>query len=119
MPPHRCTPADYPRLPAIDIGRIVTVKDITTHFVDFMKSDNIGLLSNHIMNLADRLESGTRDNDCIVIAELISNALDFAKTGIKVCTKIVYRAQSEIHIDKFLAIWRFQIARHLAISIPI
>lgn len=86
MPPGRCDPAEYPRLPAIDIGRIVTVKDITNHFVDFMKSDNVGLLSNHIMTLADRLESGTRENDCIAIAELISNALDFAKTGIKVRT---------------------------------
>ncbi|QDS77948.1 hypothetical protein FKW77_001429 [Venturia effusa] len=83
MPPGRCTPADYPRLPAIDIGRTVTVKDITNHFVDFMKSDNVGLLSNHLMILADRLDAGTRDLGCIAIAELISSALDFAKTGIK------------------------------------
>lgn len=86
MPPGRCTPADYPRLPAIDIGRAIMTKDITTHFIDFMKSDNVGLLSNHILILADRLESGTRDNECIAIAELISSALDFPKTGIKVCT---------------------------------
>ncbi|KAE9983037.1 hypothetical protein BLS_005054 [Venturia inaequalis] len=83
IPPGRCTPADYPRLPAIDIGRTVTVKDITNHFVDYMKSDNVGLLSNHLMTLADRQDSGIRDKDCVAIAELISNALDFAKTGIK------------------------------------
>jgi len=84
MPPGRCVPANYPRLPAIDIGREVGVKDITTHFVDFMKSDNVGLLSNYLLTLSDRLESGTRENECIAIAELISNALDFPKTGIKV-----------------------------------
>jgi RNA dependent RNA polymerase len=85
MPPGRCVPADYPRLPAIDIERTVTSTDITTHFVDFMKSDNVGLLSNHLLILSDRLESGTRANECIAVAELISNALDFPKTGIKVC----------------------------------
>jgi hypothetical protein len=84
MPPGECIPADYPRLPPIDIGREITTKDITNHFVDFMKSDNVGLLSNHLLNLSDRSDSGTREKDCIAIAELISNALDFPKTGIKV-----------------------------------
>lgn len=103
MPPGRCTPADYPRLPAIDIGRSVKVKDITNHFVDFMQSDNVGLLSNHLMTIADRLESGTRDNDSIVIAELISSALDFAKTGIKVINRISCRSLFESDSDSFLA----------------
>jgi hypothetical protein len=85
MPPGRCVPADYPRLPAIDIGRTIMSNDITNHFVDFMKTDNVGLLSNHLLILSDRLESGTRGIECIAIAELISNALDFPKTGIKVC----------------------------------
>jgi hypothetical protein len=77
-------PADYPRLPAIDINREVTTGDITRHFVDFMKTDNVGMLSSLLLVLSDRLPKGTCDPLCIQIAELISTALDYPKTGIKV-----------------------------------
>jgi hypothetical protein len=77
-------PADYPRLPAIDIGRAVDTGDITRHFVDFMKNDNVGMLSSLLLVLSDRLPDGTCDPLCTTIAELISTALDYPKTGIKV-----------------------------------
>jgi hypothetical protein len=80
----------------MDIMRQVQTADITNHFVDFMKSDNVGLLSNHLLILSDRLDTGTRDKDCIVIAELISNALDFSKNGIKVRDS----SQSSVHQAK-------------------
>jgi hypothetical protein len=88
MPSGYCEPADYPRLPAIDIKRQVKTEDITNHFVDFMKSDNVGLLSTYLLTLSDRNDAGTRQGNCVIIAELISNALDFPKTGIKVCDPI-------------------------------
>ena len=86
MPQKGYPPADYTRLPAIDIKRQVREADITEHFVDFMKSDNVGLLSNQLLILSDRSKNGTKEDDCVTIAELISNALDFPKTGIKVRT---------------------------------
>jgi hypothetical protein len=83
-------PADYPRLPAIDIGREVTTRDITQHFVDFMQNDNVGMLSSLLLILSDRLRDGTRDPRCIIIAELISTALDYPKTGIKVSEESIF-----------------------------
>jgi hypothetical protein len=78
-------PAEYPRLPAIDIGRKVTAPDISKHFIDFMKNDNIGLLANQLLVLSDRAEKGSMDDTCIAISELMSTALDYPKTGIVVC----------------------------------
>lgn len=80
----RFPPADYPRLDPIDIGREVTTQDIILHFIDYMKNDNIGMLSSRLLVLSDKLENGTCDPQCIEVAELISTALDYPKTGHKV-----------------------------------
>ena len=82
MPQRLFMPAEYPRLPAIDIGRQVTAKDISKHFIDFMKNDNIGLLANQLLVVSDRTPRGTIDENCILISELMSTALDYPKTGI-------------------------------------
>jgi hypothetical protein len=95
-------PADYPRLPAIDIGREVTTDDITRHFVDFMKNDNVGMLSSQLLVLSDRLPDGTRDPLCVTIAELISTALDYPKTGIKVSGRYILLIVSQV--DTYLCI---------------
>lgn len=85
MPPRIATPGDYPRLAPIDIGRTITTTDITNHFIDFMKNDNIGLLANLLLTVSDRLPLGTADPHCLDIAELMSTALDYPKTGIVAC----------------------------------
>ncbi len=84
MPPRLFLPAEYPRQPPIDIGRLVTAKDISKHFIDFMKNDNIGLLANQLLVISDRMELGTWNTNCIAICELMSTALDYPKTGIVV-----------------------------------
>lgn len=85
MPTSPFMPAEYPRLPAIDIGRKVTAPDISKHFIDFMKNDNIGLLANQLLVMSDRVDKGMKDDTCITISELMSTALDYPKTGIVVC----------------------------------
>ena len=62
-----------------------------------MKNDNVGLLSNMLLVLSDRTrELGTRDSHCIAIAELISRALDYPKTGILVRTAARFNQESTI-----------------------
>jgi len=90
MPPKLFMPAEYPRLPAIDIGRQVTAQDISKHFIDFMKNDNIGLLANQLLVVSDRMPTGSMDENCIAISELMSTALDYPKTGIVVCDGCAY-----------------------------
>jgi len=77
-------PADYPRLPAIDIGRNVTPADITNFFLTFMETDQLGFISNSHMQAADQMADGTFSEPCIVLAGMASTAVDYSKTGIPV-----------------------------------
>ena len=77
-------PADYPRVQPIDIGRPVTVDDMANFFVDFMKTDHLGIIATRHMILADQMETGTCHPDCKKLAQLHSTAVDFSKTGIAV-----------------------------------
>jgi hypothetical protein len=77
--------ADYPRQQAIDIGRSVTRDDITTFFIQFMATDQLGRIATLHKVLADQRPQGTLDPDCLKLASMHSTAVDFSKTGIPVC----------------------------------
>ncbi|KIW00874.1 uncharacterized protein PV09_07630 [Verruconis gallopava] len=87
-------PAEYARPRPVDVGREIVTGDITKHFVDFMKNNNVGILANHLLALSDRTDGGTRAKDCVGICELISTALDYPKTG------VVANMKSMPRIDK-------------------
>ncbi|PPJ51825.1 hypothetical protein CBER1_09772 [Cercospora berteroae] len=76
------TPADYPRVPPVELPRDVTRKDMSDFFVTFMENDKLGMISNQHLQLADQRQKGTLDPDCIKLAALASTAVDYSKTGI-------------------------------------
>lgn len=82
-------PADYPRQEAIDIGRRVTKDDIVHFFVQFMATDQLGRIATLHQVLADQSDDGTLNENCLVLAEMHSTAVDFSKTGIPVRLAIV------------------------------
>jgi hypothetical protein len=53
-------------------------------FIQFMESDQLGQIATKHQILADQMEDGTLNPDCIKLAEMHSTAVDFAKTGIPV-----------------------------------
>lgn len=75
------SPADYPRLPIVELGRKVEADDMIDFFVDFISQDCLGVIATRHMILADLAPQGTRDSDCVKLAELHSQAVDFSKTG--------------------------------------
>ncbi|RYP29813.1 hypothetical protein DL767_006554 [Monosporascus sp. MG133] len=77
-------PADYPRVPPLDIGRKVAREDMTDFFVHFMATDQLGLIAIKHMILADQKAAGTVAEECRKLAELHSTAVDYSKTGIPV-----------------------------------
>lgn len=81
-------PADYPRQQPIDIRRAVNRDDMTGFFIDFMATDQLGRIANLHQILADQRTAGTADPDCIMLAGMHSTAVDFSKTGIKVCCDV-------------------------------
>lgn len=80
------TPADYPRLAPIDIGRTVRKEDMIDFFIQFMETDQLGRIAVTHRILADQKPEGTLHPDCITLAGMHSTAVDFSKTGIPVTT---------------------------------
>ncbi|GAB1313705.1 RNA-dependent RNA polymerase [Madurella fahalii] len=74
-------PADYPRIPPLELNRPVTASDMAAFFVDFIQLDNLGVIATRHMALADLQADGTLAADCKELAELHSSAVDFSKTG--------------------------------------
>ncbi len=77
-------PADYTRVTPPSLDRPVTRQDIANFFIDFMKSDILGLIAIRHQILADVQVKGVNDGDCIKLAEMHSTAVDYSKTGIAV-----------------------------------
>ncbi|KAM3512242.1 hypothetical protein MY11210_004089 [Beauveria gryllotalpidicola] len=85
-------PADYTRVVPPSLDRPVTRQDIADFFVDFMKSDILGLIAIRHQILADVQDSGTQDPECTKLAEMHSTAVDYSKTGIAVNWRDLPRA---------------------------
>ncbi|KAI1084614.1 rna-dependent rna polymerase [Whalleya microplaca] len=77
-------PADYPRVPPLNIGREVTSDDMTDFFVDFMATDQLGVIATKHIILADMKAAGTVDSECKLLAEMHSTGVDYSKTGIPI-----------------------------------
>lgn len=78
------SPADYPRTRPPELDRPVRRDDIADFFIQFMKTDILGLIANRHLILADVSPEGTCDAKCIALASMHSTAVDFSKTGIPV-----------------------------------
>jgi hypothetical protein len=81
IPKQTVLPADYAPTPARDLGRPVEVNDIVDFFIEFMNMDRLGVISNKHKIRADRKPDGTYNEECIMLAELASDAVDFSKSG--------------------------------------
>ncbi|KAM7199773.1 RNA-dependent RNA polymerase 1 [Naviculisporaceae sp. PSN 640] len=74
-------PASYARVDPLELDREIQTSDMADFFIDFMKTDHLGVVATRHMILADLREAGTLDPDCVRLAELHSSAVDFSKTG--------------------------------------
>jgi hypothetical protein len=77
-------PADYPRVPGMELDREVTINDMSSFFVQFMETDQLGQICTRHLQLADQKPFGVFDPGCIKLASMASTAVDFSKTGIAV-----------------------------------
>ncbi|KAJ8612959.1 hypothetical protein MRB53_037167 [Persea americana] len=75
-------PADYDRVKPEELDRPVRISDMTAFFVDFMRNDLLGHVSNTHLQIADQKVEGTRSATCKRLAGLASTAVDYSKTGI-------------------------------------
>jgi RNA-dependent RNA polymerase len=74
-------PMDYTPVKSIQLDRPVTVNDVTSFFVNYMKNDCLPRIAHAHLAWADLLPLGVNENKCIRLAQLHSNAVDYNKTG--------------------------------------
>lgn len=67
---------------APDLDRDVTINDITSFYVTYMKNDSLPRIAHAHMAHADYLVNGVYEPKCIRLAQLHSDAVDYNKTGI-------------------------------------
>ena len=74
-------PMDYPALPKMEQDEPITAPDMTKFVVDYIRSDQLGVIDNAHKALADVEEGGVESEICLHLAELHSLAVDAPKTG--------------------------------------
>jgi len=71
--------AEYKKAKPVDWGRPVELHDMSDWLVEFMRNDNLRQIATTHMILADRV--GTMHSECLDLAELHSEAVDYSKSG--------------------------------------
>ncbi|CAI7578194.1 unnamed protein product [Penicillium glandicola] len=72
---------DYKGSKAPDLDHDVTVDEITSFFVTYMKNDCLPRIAHAHLAWADRLPKGVWEDKCIRLAQLHSDAVDYNKSG--------------------------------------
>ncbi|KAG5645067.1 hypothetical protein DXG03_007157 [Asterophora parasitica] len=84
LPSDTDEPASYLSAGTFTIDRESTVEDICNFVVEYIHSDVLGLLSDRLLVIADQSKDGMRDESCLMLAQLCSQAVDYPKQGIPV-----------------------------------
>lgn len=74
-------PMNYTGKKAHDLDHDVTVDEITSFFVTYMKNDCLPTIAHAHLAWGDYLDDGVNENKCIQLAQLHSDAVDYNKTG--------------------------------------
>ncbi|KAI0119787.1 RdRP-domain-containing protein [Daldinia grandis] len=74
-------PMEQDNLKPKELDRDVKVTDLISFFVSYMKNDSLSTIAHAHLAKCDALTDGPRDPQCIELARLHSNAVDYAKTG--------------------------------------
>ncbi|KAF8151715.1 RNA dependent RNA polymerase-domain-containing protein [Crassisporium funariophilum] len=69
---------------ALELKWDLNMNDICDFIVEYINSDILGLLSIRHLQIADQSSEGIFDEDCLKLAELCSQAVDYKKQGIPV-----------------------------------
>ncbi|KAL4244861.1 RNA-dependent RNA polymerase [Abortiporus biennis] len=84
LPTEHCEAASYVSVGTREIDHECTIEDVCDFIVEYINSDVLGLLSDRHLIIADQSKYGTKDQKCLQLSELCSQAVDYSKNGIPV-----------------------------------
>ncbi|EIN07212.1 RdRP-domain-containing protein [Punctularia strigosozonata HHB-11173 SS5] len=96
LPTEQQPPAEYPPVETLTLDRPAEIDDICDFIVEYVHSDVLGLLSDKHLVIADQSKDGVRDEKCLRLAELCSQAVDYAKNGIAINLAKEKRAMKQL-----------------------
>lgn len=76
------SPMDYAAADELTLKREVTMDDVKNHFINYLRSNNLGTIANTWLAFSDSSSLGALDPKALQLAELHSQAVDFPKKGI-------------------------------------
>ncbi|KAG2355838.1 RNA dependent RNA polymerase-domain-containing protein [Suillus spraguei] len=85
--PDHYDPASYPSGKPFTIERPSTIDDVCDFVVEYINSDVVGLVSDKHITIADQASDGSFNEECLKLAALHSQAVDYPKNGWKVNTE--------------------------------
>ncbi|KAG8814983.1 hypothetical protein FRC17_000903 [Serendipita sp. 399] len=74
-------PGDYDRPKLVELDRPSTGRDVADFVIDYIKNDILGIIANQLLLTADIQPQCMADPDCLALANLHSQAVDFPKSG--------------------------------------
>ncbi|KAL4906855.1 hypothetical protein BDW74DRAFT_176457 [Aspergillus multicolor] len=74
-------PMKYDSEKAHELDHDVTVNEVTSFFVTYMKNNCLPTIAHAHLAWADYLDGGVNESKCVQLAQLHSNAVDYNKTG--------------------------------------
>ncbi|KAI0690041.1 RdRP-domain-containing protein [Cytidiella melzeri] len=77
-------PASYPPAARQTVAHPSTRADVANFVTEYLYSDSVGLIANAWLLRADSSDKGILDPDCLALAALHSDAVDYPKTGMPV-----------------------------------
>ncbi|KAI1797142.1 RdRP-domain-containing protein [Ganoderma leucocontextum] len=84
LPTNMAIPASYVGVKPRLLDRESNIDDICNFFMEYMQSDVVGLVADLHLTIADQSKDGTFDKDCMLLAGLCSQAVDYPKNGVPV-----------------------------------
>ncbi|KAH8120135.1 RdRP-domain-containing protein [Phellopilus nigrolimitatus] len=81
FPRQTCEAASYSTAKRKELDRPSTMNDVIDFIVEYINADNVGIIATTWLIIADQSEKGIRDADCLNLAQLHSDAVDYPKTG--------------------------------------
>ena len=74
-------PMDFTPPPPLVVEHPITMDDITSFFVQYIKNDNLGSVANAHLAWADQSPEGAKAKQCLELANIHSIAVDYPKSG--------------------------------------
>ncbi|SMY29867.1 unnamed protein product [Zymoseptoria tritici ST99CH_1A5] len=90
-------PMDYTAPPPVLSTGPVTVDDMTSFFVNYIKNNKLGQIASHHRFWADKEDDGVKNEKCLQLANLHSLAVDYVKTGVPATLPVELKVKARPH----------------------